>query len=234
MLLVQCLQQLPALLVQSSDALAEHRDHVVPRHGAALVHQTDQQCQPLVVACDLAHIRRVGHPRLAGEVRDLARRDALQPHLGRLQRVQRRQVRQALLELADRRGLRRGLQPVELAAPCRRVDQQQPFQPCSLRPARSGRDHAEHAAVYLGADGGGHRVQRGVAGQLAALPHQLVQRHVDQIGRVVLGLHRLANRGIGYLPYPCGEIPSVPPIYAGQELRWRSCDGGAQRPGPRL
>lgn len=158
------------------------------------------------------HVRGVGHPCLPGEVRDLARRNTLQPHLGRPQRIQRRQVRQAPFELGDRRRLRRGLQPVELAAPGRRVDQQQPFQPCPLCSTRSGRDRAEHAAVHLGADRGGQRVQRGVAGQLAALPHQLVQRHIDQVRRVILGLRRCANRGLGYLAYSCGLVLHVQPV----------------------
>lgn len=65
-----------------------------------------------------------------------------------------------------------------------RVNQQQPLQPCPLHPIRAGCHRGEHAAIDLSADRGGHRVQHGVTGQLTALPHQLVQTHVDQVGRV--------------------------------------------------
>ncbi|MBB5782303.1 hypothetical protein [Nonomuraea jabiensis] len=39
------------------------------------------------------------------------------------------------------------------------------------------------------------------ARQLAPGPHQLLQRHVDQVRRVVLGLGRLPDRLLGDLPY---------------------------------
>ncbi|MEV4172475.1 hypothetical protein [Nonomuraea sp. NPDC049709] len=51
------------------------------------------------------------------------------PLLGRPEAVQLAQERQTALELVERRGLRHVLQPVELAAPGDRVDQQQPGQP---------------------------------------------------------------------------------------------------------
>ena len=146
--------------------------------GPTLVHQADQQRQPLVVVEDLAHVRGVGHLRLAGEVRDLARRDALRPLFGRHQRVQpARYARRSLdprsvdacAEFFNRsNSLRRVVGSPTTAAPT-----------VPLHPVRPGRHRSEHATVDLGADRGGHRIQRRVARQLAALPHQLVQRHVD-------------------------------------------------------
>jgi hypothetical protein len=146
------LQPLAALLVQGRHALAEHAHHPVASRCPALVHKADQQCQPLVVVENLAHVRRVGHPRLAGEMRDLTWRDAVEPLLGRAERIQRGQVHQAVLELAQRRGAGGVLQPVELAAPSRRIDPQQSLQPSAPHPVRPGRHRSEHTGVDLAAD----------------------------------------------------------------------------------
>jgi hypothetical protein len=197
--LAQLLQPLLALLVDGGHALAEHAHHLIAGLDALLVQQADQQHDPLGVPA-FAHVVDACHLRLPGEVRDLARRHAVKPHLGRPQRVQLQQVGQALLELAQRGRLGRGLDAVEITAPGSRVDQQKPVQPGASGPTGAGRDHRVEPAVDLGADRRGHRVQRGVAGQLAPRPHQLFQRNVDQIGRVVLGLHRLADRFLGHRP----------------------------------
>ncbi len=185
MLLAQRLQPGPALLVDDRHALAEHLGHLVPSGGAQHVDEAGQQREPLLLA-DLDEIRDVGDPRLASEVRDLARRNPLQPCAGRPERVQVGKVRQAGLELADRRGPRRVLEPVEPAAPTGRVHHQQLGQPRVLPRSDPPSDCGEHVPVHLSADLGRHSVQRGISGQLPTRFQQLLQRHVDQVGRVVL------------------------------------------------
>ncbi|MGH3933793.1 MAG: hypothetical protein ACRDS1_02215 [Pseudonocardiaceae bacterium] len=162
-LLTQLLQVVTALLVDGSHALAEHGHHLVAGGSAGGVHQAGDESEPLVLA-DLAQIGDVGDLGLADEVRDLAGRHSIQPRLGRTERVESLQVRHAGLELAQRGGPRWVLEPVELAAAGNRVDQQQTGQPSPIGGGEAGGDLSEQGGVDLGADGGGHRVHRGVAG----------------------------------------------------------------------
>lgn len=104
MSLVQLGQPLLALLVDHGHPLAEHRRDLVPRGGAALVDQARQQRPPLRLA-DIPQVTDVGHPSLPGEMGDLRRGDAVKPHLGRAELVERLKVGQAQLELPQRRRL---------------------------------------------------------------------------------------------------------------------------------
>ncbi|MET8047365.1 hypothetical protein ABZU75_07145 [Streptosporangium sp. NPDC005286] len=166
--LPELVELVAALAVNRRDPLAEHRHHVVPDPGPRRVQQAHDQHEPLVLVQHLAQIGDIGHARLAREVRDLSRRDALQPHLGRAERVQVPQERQAALELAERRRLRDVLQPVVLAAPRDRVDHQQPAQPRPRRRVHPTGHQREEPAVDLGADLLHQLVQRGVARQLSS------------------------------------------------------------------
>ena len=150
---------------------------------------------------DLPQVGHVGDAGLAREVRDLPWRDAVQPLPGRPERVDVGQQVEPEPELAERRRLRHVLQPVEPAAPRDRVHVQ-PAQPQPRRGADPPGNCLVEGAVYLSPDRRGHRVQRGVPGQLAPRPHQLLQRDVDQVGRVVLGLGRLPDGPLGNLPHP--------------------------------
>jgi hypothetical protein len=58
----------------------------------------------------------------------------------------------------------------------------------------------KNPAVHLGADFGRHRTERGVTGKLTPSADQFLQRHVDQVGRVVLGLHGPPDRILSDLP----------------------------------
>jgi hypothetical protein len=161
--LLQLLQLLAGLLVDNRHALAEHGHHVIPRRRAADVDQAGDQRQPLVIA-DLAQIRQIGHPRFTSEMGDLARRNTLQPHLGAAQVVEFLQVREPGLELAQCRGPRWILEPVEPAAPRGRVHHQQPLlQTGPIGQAQPVGDHREKPGVDLGTDRRGHRIQRAVA-----------------------------------------------------------------------
>ncbi len=124
--LPQGFQLVAALLVDRRDPLAEHGDHVVPHPGPHRVQQAHDQCEALVLIQHLPQVRDIGDPRLSREMRDLPRRDPLQPRLGRPESVQFPQERQTTLELVERRRLRHVLQTVVRAAPGDGVDQQQP------------------------------------------------------------------------------------------------------------
>jgi len=104
--LVQLRQAVLALLVDGGHAFAKHCRDLVTCLGAGFVDQAGQQRPPFRLP-DVAQIADVGDPGLACEVRDLPRRDAAQPLLGRAQRVEIAQVGQAELELAQRRGFGR-------------------------------------------------------------------------------------------------------------------------------
>lgn len=222
--LPQRLQVVAALLVDRGHPLAEHRHHVVADPGPDDVDEAGDQRQPLVLIKDLPQVGDVGDPCFPGEVRDLSRRDALQPRLGRPDGVDIGQQFEPLLELAERRRLRHVLQPVKLAAPGHRVRQQEPGQPGTGGHVDPGGDRLVEGGVHLGADRGGHRVQRRVPGQLAPRPDQLLQRHVDQVRRVVLGLDRLADGLLSDLPHPgriVGDLhpgPDELPVPLGRPL----------------
>ncbi|MFG6200710.1 hypothetical protein [Nonomuraea sp. JJY05] len=118
-----------APLVDRGHPLAEHRHHVVADPGPHRVQEANDQSEPLVLIQYLAQAGDVGYSRFAREMRDLPRRDSLQPLLCRAERVQVLQERQACFELAQGCGLRHVLQAVVLAAPGDRIDHQQPGQP---------------------------------------------------------------------------------------------------------
>jgi len=205
------LEQLLALRVDRGHALAEHRGDLVAGHGPALVDQARDQ-GPALGLTDRAQIRDVGHPGLTGQMRDLRGRDPGQPHLGRAQRVQAPQMHQVLLELGQRRRLRRRLEPVELAAPQGRVHPHQPGQPITIIAVEAGGHRRVEREVGLGADRRDHLVQRGEPGQLTTGPHQLLKRHVDQIGGIVLGDYRLADGGLRHLAGPPGQVDHPQPV----------------------
>jgi hypothetical protein len=223
--LPQRLQVVTALLVDHGHPLAEHRHHVVADPGPDSVDEAHDQRQPLILIKDLPQVGDIGDPCFPGEVRDLPRRDALQPRLGRPERVDVGQQLQPLLELAQRRRLRHVLRPVELAAPRDRVRQQEPGQPGPAGYVDPGGGRLEEGGVHLGTDRGGHRVQRRVPGQLAPRPDRLLQCDVDQVGRVVLGLDCLADGLLGDLPDPgpvVGDLhpgPDELPVPLGRPVR---------------
>ncbi len=130
----------------------------------------------------------------------------------RADRVDTLQEVQPLLEPAQRRGLRHVLHPVELAAPADRIHHQHPRQPGLRRRVQPSRDRLAEPVVHLGADRRGHHVQGGVPRQLTPGPDQFFQRHVDQIRRIVLGLHRLADRVLSDLPDPGAVVGDLHPL----------------------
>jgi len=65
---------------------------------------------------------------------------------------------------------------------------------------------SKNAGVHCRTQAGGHLVQRGVAGKLVAGLDELLQRHVDQVGRVVL---RLGGGGDGVLADLAGGLGVV-------------------------
>jgi hypothetical protein len=97
----------------------------------------------------------------------------VEPIFGRAYRIQLLQMRQTRLEFAQGGRLRWCLDPVELAAPRRRIHCQHPLQSQPLCPVRPWRDHREEVAVHLSPDPCGQRVQRRIARQLESLPDQL-------------------------------------------------------------
>jgi hypothetical protein len=125
----ECLEVVAALLVDRGHPLAEHRHHVIADPGPHHVDQAGDQRQPLALVLDLPQVGQVGDAGLAREVRDLPRRDALQPFPGRPERVDVGQQVEPEPELAERRRLGHVLQPVEPAAPRDRIHHVQPAQP---------------------------------------------------------------------------------------------------------
>ena len=78
---------------------------------------------------------------------------------------------------------------------------------------------AKISRVDLGADRGGHLVQRGERRELQRGLDQPLQRHVDQVRRVVLHQRRLADRGLRHRPGPplvIGHALAVPHLLAVQ------------------
>ena len=196
--------------------------------------KADDQRQPLALVLDLPQVGHVGDAGLAGEVRDLPGRDAVQPFPGRPERVDVCQQVEPEPELAERRRLRHVFQPVEPAATRDGVHHVQLAQPQPRHGTDPPGNRLVEGGVHLGPDRGGHRVQRGVPGQLAPRPHQLLQRDVDQVGRVVLGLRRLPDGLLGNLPHTgriVGDlhpgpdelpVPLPGPLYRRPELHLRA------------
>jgi hypothetical protein len=111
------------------------------------------------------------------------------------------------LEPRPGRPLGRLLQPVEHRPAVRARRVQQALRPLPPLRAHPGDDARADRLVDLGTDVRRHLVQRGVRRELQRGLDDALQRHVDQVRRVVPHLRRLADRGRRQRPGPPRVAP---------------------------
>ena len=191
---LEFLEPLASLFVDEGHALAEHLDGLVAQADAGLMEEARDQGQPLGLPGPGKFIDIDG-AGLPGEMGDPLRRDAAEPGAGLADRVEPAQELDAVLEFPQLHRRARGrLERLELAAPRYRVHQQQSFQPQPVTGSHPLLNPGEQRGVVPGTDPGDHAVESRIPGQLEAGTEQFFQRHVDQVGRVVLGHHRGLQR----------------------------------------
>ena len=200
-----------SLLVDRGHPLAEHRHHVVADPGPDHVDEAGDQRQPLALVMDLPQVGHVGDAGLAREVRDLpGRTPSSHSPVGPSASMSASRSSRSLNLPSDADFAT----SFSRSNPLRRVTGSTtyslPSRSRATGPTRPA-NRLVDGGVYLGPDRRGHRVQRGVPGQLAPRPHQLLERDVDQVSRVVLGLRRLPDSPLGNLPHPDRVVGDLHP-----------------------
>jgi len=200
---VNLLQPGPGLADVHCHPLAHHQRQIIPRPPLRDEGQARHQRQPLgLTGVGAAQHIRVGRVRLPGEVSDLRSGDAVQ-HPGHVpQRRHPLQMRGLGLEPGPGRPARALLQPLKIAL-AGRAHLQQRRKPAAPVRAQPYPDPLEDLGVHLAAAPGLHRIQRRERRKLQPGLHQSLQRHVDQIRRMVLHPRRFRDcplRDLACLP----------------------------------
>ena len=199
LLLLQLLQLYPGTFRQRRDPPAEHLRRVVTGLLLRGVDHRRQDRDALLVPVVTQH-RGVAGLALTGEVGDLRSRDPLPPGPRVTEAVDPPQMLDLQAVVRPRRPRRGPLQPVVIAPGPRPAGEEHPVQPGHPRRADTFKNQREDRRVDLLADLRGHVVQRRVRRKLERTLDQLLQRHVNQVGRIVLTPGRLPDRRSGHRP----------------------------------